>query len=447
LVVSGGNYAFTLAVVHLLRPAEFARFSASQGLLLVLGNGCMAAIPWAIARHVALSQGRRTKQEALHFGLLAAATQGLIAGPVAGVVLAVTANLAVGIVTGFAALALSLVAAPVGFLQGQGRVGMIANARIIEWLVRVGVGLVALLVVRRTASAALVGYGCGSVILVAVCLIACREGFPLRRGAAAVERALVRESLRLGGIQLALAMLGALDTVSALASHFSGPVAGGYQAAALLGRVPLFLSTAISLAAYTHLARAREGRDVETQLTHALALYAIVTVPCVLICWTVPSSVLHVLFPARYADIKQILRYTSMSGAAVGWMDIISTAHQARGRYRPALAILGVAAVLQPVLLVVAGRGFGIWAFTATLVGVSAIGAIALTVDARRWIRLRVPARVWITVAGMAVMMAFAGNSAAPWAMSAALVCALALSLLRSTIRSDSPVAGGSASH
>lgn len=436
VVISAGNYAFSLTMAHLLRPGQFAQFSAAQGLLLVLGNGCMAAIPWAIARYIAMSDGARVKQEALHFGLAAAAMQGLIAGPVAGLVLALTGSLPVGIITGVAAFALSLVAAPVGFLQGEERVTVIACARVVEWIVRVGVGSVAVLAVGRTAAHALLGYAAGSVVLVAVGLVAARRGFPLRRGGRSLERTLVRQSVNLGGIQVFLAMLGALDTVSALAAHFSPSLDGGYQAAALLGRVPLFLSAAISLAAYIHLARADDDQGVERQLSSALTMYAIVTVPCVLVCWTVPGPVLHDLFPSRYADVSWLLRYTSVSGAAVGWMNVVSTAHQARGRFRPALLIMGAAACAQPILLVTAGRTFGILAFTVTLVAISLAGTVALTIDARRWVKLRVSWRSALAFAMLAGALGVGSRWPSVWAIGtfgagAAMLLALRTSVIR----------------
>ena len=435
VVVSGGNYAFSLVMARLLRPGQFATFSAAQGLLLVLGNGCMAAIPWAVARYIATSPGSRVKQEALHFGLSAAAVQGLIAGPIAGVVLGLTGNLTAGLVTGIAAAALSLVAAPIGFLQGEERVAAIAYARVLEWVVRVGVGLGAVLLLRRTAASALCGYAAGSAVVVVIGLVACRRGFPLRRGGRSLERALVRQSVNLGGIQLFVAMLAALDTVSALASNFSPQVDAGYQAAALLGRVPLFLSAAIGLAAFVHLSRADEGDDLAEQLSKALSLYAVVAIPCILVCWTVPAGVLHHLFPSRYVDVSQILKYTSISGAAVGWMNVVSTAHQARGRFRPALIIMGTAACAQPILLVTAGRTLGIWAFTITLVAVSVAGAVALTIDARRWLRFRVSLRSVLVFAALSVLMGFGAKWPTVWAAATAVACGVTLLMLRSKVR------------
>jgi O-antigen/teichoic acid export membrane protein len=110
----------------------------------------------------------------------------------------------------------------------------------------------------------------------------------------------------------------------------------------------------------------------------------------VIACLTVPAGVIHILLPSSYVDATRLLRYTAVSGAAVGWIDMVSTLHQARARFRPAIRILGVAAVCHPIVLIAAGRLGGIWAFAAALTSVSVIAAIALTFDARCLLALRV---------------------------------------------------------
>ena len=47
VIISLGNYSYSFLVLHLMGARAFSRFSAAQGLLLVIGSGGMAAIPWA----------------------------------------------------------------------------------------------------------------------------------------------------------------------------------------------------------------------------------------------------------------------------------------------------------------------------------------------------------------------------------------------------------------
>ena len=390
VVLSAGNYAFSFAIVHLLGPTEFAHFVAAQGLFLVIGSGCMAAIPWSMARFIAERRSVRARREAMYFGLVASAIQGLVAAVIAGALLWQTAGAAVGFVAAVGTFAISLVAVPVGFLQGVDRIGAISGLRILEFVFRVCSASLVVVLLSRSAPAALIGYPIGSAVLILAGLFMARSGFPPMRGEARAIRALVRHSASLGAIQVFLSMLTAIDTIAVLAAHLHTAATASYQAAALLGRVPLFLSTAISLALYTHLVTATSDKDVRSRMQQALSMYAALTVPFVIACVTVPPSILHTLLPASYSDTTRLLRYTAISGAAVGWIDAVSTAHQARARFRPAIWILGIAAILQPAVLIFAGRSAGVWAFATALTIVSVVTAVALTVDGRSWIPTRI---------------------------------------------------------
>jgi O-antigen/teichoic acid export membrane protein len=443
VLVSAGNYAFSLVAVRTLEPAEFSRFSAAQALLLVLGTGCMAAIPWAMARSMAMTDTDQARREALRFGLAAGLVQGLVAAPVAGLVLWALAGPAVGVVTAIGALCLSLVAAPLGYLQGEDRLAAIAGLRVVELVARIGVGLAALAIVSQSGAMALLGFPVASGLLFALGLWAARGGFPLRRGDALAIRLLIRQSLALGAVQVSLAALGAIDALAAEASGFSDVTSGSYQVAAVLGRIPLFISIAIAMAAYTAVARAPGDRAVSAHLQQAVALYAALAIPTVLACWTVPDSVIAIIVPEAYTDVAELLRYTSLAGAAVGLVSVLTIAHQARGRFRPALRILVPIAMLEPVLLVAAGRTGGSTVFVVALVATTGLAALLIVVDARRWSPLALP-RPWI---GWLVAAALAGAAAAtdaplPWLAAVAglfaLVAVRAISRVRLTTGSES---------
>lgn len=443
VVLSAGNYAYSFVIVHLLGAREFARFSAAQGLFLVIGSGCMAAIPWAMARFITERDSRAARREAMHFGLLASALQGLLAAAIAGAVLWSTAGAAVGVMTAIGTFAVSVVAVPVGFLQGIDRIRAIAGIRVLEFLVRVGSALAVVILISRSASAALIGYPIGSVALIAVGLYLARSGLPPMRGESDTIRVLARQSLNLGAIQVFLSMLGALDGVAALAAHLGTVATASYQAAALLGRIPLFLSTAISLAVYTHLVTPRRHADLRNRMGQALSMYMAATVPLLIACLTVPAGVIHMLLPASYVDAASLLRFTAVSGAAVGWINVISTAHQARSRFRPAIRILGIAAFCQPIVLICAGRVGGLWVFAATLAAVSVVAAAVLSFDARSWIPVRVG--LWTPLLGAgAVGAAFVARmSVAAWVGLIAIIGLAGLRAIWSGLHDHATESGG----
>ena len=182
-------------------------------------------------------------------------------------------------------------------------------------------------------------------------------------------------------------MLGAVDTVAATAADLSDRTAASYQAAALLGRIPLFVSTAVSIAVYTELTRAPNDEVVGTHIRRMLWFYGAITLPVLLACFTVPHQVLSLLIPRSYTSAATLLRYTSLSGAAIGLVNCLTTAHQARGRFRSSISILAPAAVLQPILLIWLGRCYGITAFAIGLVSLSLVVLVAIAWDSRRWLR------------------------------------------------------------
>lgn len=426
VLISAGNYAYSLIAVRTLDPAEFSRFSAAQALLLVLGTGCMAAIPWAMAHSMALTDTGEARRAALHFGLAAGIVQGLLAAPVAGLVLWALAGPAVGFMTGVSALCLSLVAAPIGFLQGEGRVAAIAGLRVVEFVVRVSVGLAALTLLSQTGATALLGFPVASGLLFGLGLWAARRGFPLQRGDTRTVRLLIRQSLALGAVQVSLSALGAIDALAVEASGFTDATRGSYQVAAVLGRIPLFVSVAISLAVYTTIARARDDRRAGQHLRHAVALYAALAIPTVIACWTVPSAVIALVVPDAYTDVAELLRFTSVAGAAVGLISVLTTAHQARGRCRESLRILVPVAVLEPVLLVGAGRAGGSTAFAAALVATTGLAALLIGRDARRWSALSLP-RPWVGWSVAVGLIATAALASGPLLWAAAITGVFAL--------------------
>lgn len=391
IAVSAGNYAFSLVATRLLSPAEFATFAAVQGLLLVLGTGCMAAVPWAMARYMTVQRHLGASNEAMHFGLVASVWQAAIVGPVAGVVMWANSGPLIGMITAVAGTLIALTAASTGYLQGVGRVAAIGWFRVIEVVGRVLASLALMLTIARTSSSALLGFPIGSALLLAIGTYASRGGFPSKRPERAVVRDLMRQSVNLGLIQVTLAMLAAIDGVVAQASRFDPITSASYQAAALLGRIPLFISGAIGLASYTALAGARNSAETGDHLRRAVLAYCAVALPIVVACCTVPQVILGQVIPHEYASAAQLLQFSAVSGALIGLINVVTTAHQARGRFRSVLRILVPAAVVQPILLLVAGRGFGPTAFAWTLVAASALTALAVCWDARRWHLFRLP--------------------------------------------------------
>lgn len=384
--IGAANYLMSLIAVRLLPAGQFSDFAAGQQLLIVLGTGSMSALPWAVARFLAGSEDPRRSGQAMGFGLLGAGVQALALAPVALVVGWVVAGPAFAAAVCVATLGISLLAGPIGYLQGREQIIEIAAARSYETALRIGAGIVLVALVSRSAAAALWGFPLGSAAAIGYALHRGRAGFPLQRMPASRVRTLTREAFVLGGIQVLLSALAALDSVYVDTGNFSDTELASYQAAGLFVRIPLYVSASISVAWFTKLVAAPDEARAGVLLRQSLRAYSAVAGPILLALLLVPARLVHLLVPAEYAQTLPMLRILGVGGVALGAINIISTGHQARGRFRGCLTILAAAAALQATALLIAARGGNLTLFAVLTSATALVTLAAVAWDGRLWL-------------------------------------------------------------
>lgn len=380
------NYVMSLAVVRLLPASQFTEFAAAQGLLLVLGTGSLAAVPWAVARHLATTPGTESRKGAMWFGLVSSLIQGVALAVVGLAVCWVLGGPVLGVIAAAGGLLISVMAAPIGFFQGLQRFRVLAALRTVETGVRILASLALLLAVSRDADLALLGFPIGSAVAIAYAMYRARDVFPLQRLPREHATALVRQAVALGVVQVLLSALAALDTVYAGVGGFSAEAGASYQSAALIARIPLFFSSAVSIAAFTSLVAAPDDAAVGRGLRECLRTYAWLTTPFLVAGATVPASVVAWFIPAEYVDTVPVLRILCVSGALIGLINVVTTAAQARTAYRTCTVVLTVAVLAQAVVLLLVGRTGHVAAFAAAMTAVSVVTALLVVADARRWL-------------------------------------------------------------
>jgi len=385
LVVSLANYAFSLVLIRLLPVADYVTYASIQSLLLVLGSGGMAAIPWAVARHVALTRTTRAAGEALGFGLVASILQGLVFAGLTFALVAPASGVRLGAATGAAAFALSVVAAPLGLLQGQGRLVAISVLRVIETVVRIGLSLVLVAAVAADPLSPITGFIVGSAILTVAALVVCRAAFPLRRAARETYLGLLRHSALLGVAQLGLAALGTVDTVVIALSHIATIDARDYQVAALLGRVPLFVGAAVAMTYFPQIASATSAGTARLQQALATRLMVVLGVPVAVLLATTPIWALDIIALGRAAQVSHLLPLTAITGITVATATVLACARQARKRYGRLFVLLLPIVAVQPFLLVAAGNLGTATAFAAFAASVGVLALAILAFDLRSW--------------------------------------------------------------
>jgi O-antigen/teichoic acid export membrane protein len=425
IAIGLGNYAVALLMTRILSAHEFSRFASGQGLLLVLGTGSMAALPWAVSRYIASQEYDHSLPKALYFGLAGSLVQAVVLGSIAFGASWFIGGPDYGATIFAAVFLISLLAGPIGYFQGINDLEAIAAVRSLETIVRIAAGLAVVLTLWSSATGALLGFPVGSAAALAFALWRARSAFPLRRLERAVELALARQALLLGAIQVLLSMLAALDTVYVATANLSVSDGASYQSAAIFGRIPLFFSGALSVACYTALVQAHDNDSVRRVMADCVRSYSWLTAVFVAACVTVPGSLFHLVIPSGYAKAPELLRITCVLGAAIGLINVITTAHQARGRYGSSILILVAAVAAQALALPLAGRMGGVTYFALAGAVVGAGCLLGLGIDARRWLAVPRFRITWPAVASGALILTMIWAAPGWW-----LAAATALTLL-----------------
>ncbi len=321
------NYAYTLLMTHRLTTSEFSVFAGAQSLVLVVGIVSGAAVPWVLAREsavAAVQQDTVRLRQAINFAFWANMGVGVVASVVTGAIVASFGSSVDALLVAGTSLVLCVASTGLGLLQGRGRTTALAALVVSEVVVKFGVGLVLVSRSQPSAGGALGGALAGAcVLLVALGPAARCIGLPRSLH---TDRSLWRAAGRIGVLQVGVSVIASLDTILAAALPSLRGAAAGYQLASTIGKVPMFISSAVSTAVFPTLVpgNAFRGR------VQALRLYAVTSGFIWLALLTAPGDVIRGVFPADYGSITQWLPYTASLGVALGLLNLLTTFVQSR---------------------------------------------------------------------------------------------------------------------
>jgi len=189
-----------------------------------------------------------------------------------------------------------------------------------------------------------------------------------------------------------LALIAILQNIDVIiAKHeLSSRGAGSYASAAVAAKVVIWVAIGVGFHLLPEAARRHAaGRDPRGVFVRALVVVLAVGVPCLLVYAAAPKLVLKIAFGPQYESGSQalLLLTAAMTLLACTYLAVqLLLAMHARWF----LAVLGVVALLEPVLLLTLGRGDDLSAFAAIVFAVQAVGAaftLALALRPRRWSR------------------------------------------------------------
>ncbi|MBG0565679.1 lipopolysaccharide biosynthesis protein [Actinoplanes aureus] len=359
------NYGYTVTLIFLLRPADFAKVASISSLLLLVGTAASATIPWVLAREICNSaHSADRRRHAVGFALTTSALAGIAAAAVLWLVEAAYADTSLILLSAVSCLSIFVTAAGAGYLQGRQRLAELTMYRLAEVAAKIVIGLGGA-ALAGSATAGVAGMATGSTLCACWALWIMRSDIGRRGRGQAGDRTLWRDAIGIGAVQCLCSLVQAADVIVLSLSVGATPAAAGYQGLMVLGRIPLFVSTALSVIAFPRLAAdditEYEARRVTRE---TLALYLVLSGLVVVALAALPRSILAMILPAHYAKFHALLLPLALAGALAGLLSLATTFLQAAGRYRAAIIVLAISAVAAAAALTAASGDLRVFAWT-----------------------------------------------------------------------------------
>jgi O-antigen/teichoic acid export membrane protein len=162
-----------------------------------------------------------------------------------------------------------------------------------------------------------------------------------------------RESLTIFVGLCALTVIGNIDIIGLkLFSHpgQSDTLAGYYQAAIVLPRIPVLLAGAYATALFPYLARGNR-QEIAAYLVQGLKYGLLLIIPANLLLVAIPEQVIRLIYPEAYLLSAPALRIAALGSCFLVLTTILISAFQARGLARVPARWLPIAAVVEVVAL------------------------------------------------------------------------------------------------
>ncbi|MEU8519948.1 hypothetical protein [Streptomyces sp. NBC_01216] len=336
------NYAYALVLTRLLDVGDYAVFAAGQGLVVCTAAIAVVTVPWMLAQALARAQSEAARSEAVRFAVVTGVIGGVLAALVVALVAAQFAGTSTTLVIAGATFLIYVTRVSAGWLQGTERLRTLGVVTTAEAVLKTAVGLVFVAALGLGEAGALAAFGVGVLPFLLVRPRGFRGGHGRPWLAATANRALWRRAVGVASLQGVVALMAAVDVILVATLPTDRSEAASYQAAVMLGRVPLFLASAVSIAFLPALSRRRAGAPLTGD---ALRMYLKVAVPMTAVVATTPGSLLSRVFPAGYTEVGVLLSLTAVTGLALGALALLVTFCQAVNDYaclKPLLAGLAV---------------------------------------------------------------------------------------------------------
>ncbi|MCI2239730.1 hypothetical protein MO973_41690 [Paenibacillus sp. TRM 82003] len=394
VVVGLLNYVYSLGLTHVLPARDYAVFAAGQGVVLVAGTIAATSGAWVLAEALGRASTGLQRSRAVWFSTSLNVFLGLVAALLAAVVSSGFAPPRAVLVIALGAFLVFPAATAYGSLQGDGRLRLLAGARLGETVVKCAAG--ALLVAAGAgAVGATAGFLAGSAVVVLAGLLLAGRRLRPARGALGV-RTLWSSAAGVVAVQGLVALFAAVDQVVVAAVSADPAQAASYQTATIVARVPLFLAAAVAAAIHGAITTAR-GSAPEV-VGAAVRNYFAAALPFAVVVATVPASLVQRVLPSGYGGATAVLPFAATAGVLLGAVALLATVLQAHGLHARAARTLGVGLAVHTAVLPVAHSTGGVTGMAVAAAAGTAATLLALLRTAPHEVRRAFPPSLRTTV-------------------------------------------------
>jgi O-antigen/teichoic acid export membrane protein len=386
------NYAFAVTMSWLLPVEQYGAVGVGQAVLVTGATIVGAGFPWALARTLAQARSREEQAGAFRAAFIGNSILGLglsvvVAGiATAGIVQPTEIYTPILLIAAASIAVLTLTAVLAGGLQGWLLQGQLAVVRVTEVLVKLCIGIL-LVVIGFGAVGAIAGFLAGAIVSTVLAATFLR-GFPMSIRGRWIDRRVVSAAGPFFITMVGFALLSQVDllTLKAFSSSSSADfLAGQYQVAVILGRIPFFAGLALFGAVFPHVSRTA-GRSSESHAFAGLAFkYTILfLLPIGLTFAVVPDELIRLLFSSRYDASAEALAMVAVAMTVLTLGFGCATLLQAQGRHSLPALTLAAAVPVQIAAAALAVPTFGMMGAAGALALASALVLVLLAASVVR---------------------------------------------------------------
>ncbi|MFP3578572.1 oligosaccharide flippase family protein [Arthrobacter sp. fls2-241-R2A-200] len=329
-VVGVLSYACTLLMANMLGTRDYTQFAAGAMLLGIVGIVASALVPLPLSHFVAVHPaGSEARRDGMAFAIFVSFFAGIVAAAASGTLALAFSTPAVAAAVACGSLAIFVVAAPSGWLQGELRFKWFALTTIVEVLLRLGLSLV-VVAFAWGAAGAILGFTIGAVALLLVPWSFYRD---LQwRPRVVREKWRWAETRDIASVLCVVSILVGIDVVVVAFLAEGSASAAGFQALATIAKGPVYVAAGTCLVAFPLLRR--PGVDVRRVLAAAFASFGQLAVVAFAIIATAPHAMAGLIIPEKYHGSLALLPWLAAAGLGYAVLTVLATLLLALRAYR-----------------------------------------------------------------------------------------------------------------